>query len=505
MIDARTTPFAGAAGRVLGGTLSLGSLLTGLVLGFVLVVSNWVLIEAHAAAFATSLNHVLFAFVVARFVLNGLYGEWRGGLFSSAGGSWVEVIQVALRYLALTLVWLLPMILFVPSPEQLGPSLLERRVLVPLLLYVVASVLMPPILLIVAVAAEGFADMFAGRLWRELFSGRRTDLLAVYSTYTGGMVVALLLSAPALIVAFALHWRLGAFVGALAFCFLLGMSLDLLGRLCGFFAVGDLGALEPPAGERSPLPPAAGPVPGAAAPAPVRDAMRQRGTGAPQPAATPPRVGPPAAVAPARAAGRAVAPLVSSSKLPPLLNAKERIDQILAHFAQEPEAALTALRDLRANYAPSAQIAGALAICLSRRGDKEEGLALACEALPLAFERGHSHLAADVFKEFKEHVERLALNREQILTIAAAATAKGDLSTGGEAYSMILTKDAGEVRAVKGLLHVAERIVRETRKPAVAIRVYRFLDQHCGSGPFAESIRRGLEEAERRAARPTPV
>jgi hypothetical protein len=483
MTDQETTQFSGVAGRVLWGTMSIRSLVTGVLLGLAIMFSNWVLFEAHAPAFTTVLNQVIFAFVVARFVLNGQFGEWQGSIISGAGGSSVDVIQVAVRYLALTFLWLLPLILIGLRPEA-GPAMMSQKMIVLMLLYLVASILTPPVMLIVAVSADSFAEMFSSQHWKDLFSGRMTDLFAIYAVYTGGMAMAVLLSAPSVIIAFALNWKLGAFVGALGFCFLLGMSVDLLGRLCGFFALGEFPTSAPASAELPLTPTSLQPPPQISAQV------------APTAAAEP---------LPQLVVEAPVAPPVSQPKMPPLMDAKQYIDQIMARATQDLASAIAALTDLRGSYAPNAQVIGSLAICHHRNGDIDEAVQLASEALPMAFERGHSHLAADIFKEFKPQLARLNLNREQILTVATAAAAKADLSAAGEAYSMILVKDAGEMRAVKGLLQVAERILREKDAPAVAIKIYHFLNQRCAGTPMAEHINQGLEEAERRLIKPTPA
>jgi hypothetical protein len=497
MSVAETTQFSGVAGRVLWGTMSMRSLVTGVLLGLTILISNWVLIVADAASFTTPLNHLVFAFVVARFVLNGQFGEWEGSVFSGAGGSWVDVIQVGIRYLTLTFVWLLPLIFIGLRPEISPAAMMTPKMLVLGALYIIASILTPPLMLIVSVAADNFADLFTARHWKELFSGRLVDLFAIYATYTGGMAMAVLLSAPTVIVAFAVNLRFGVVVASIALCFLLGMSLDLLGRLCGFFALGDVTTLAPASSEIGLSPagasPQAGPTAATRPTAPAR-----------QPVPGPTNI---ATASMAGAPGAAVtAPPISTPKKPPLLNANEQVEQVMARFAQDPVAASSALEDLRTSYAPSPQVIAALCICQSRAGETDEALRLAGDALPLAFERGHSYLAVDIFKALRAHVGKLDLNREQILTIAGAAATKGDLSTAGEAYSMILVKDAGEIRAIKGLLQVAERVLREKNNPEVALRVYRFLEQRCSGSTLAEEISRGIAQAERRlASTPTPA
>jgi hypothetical protein len=490
MSVAETTQFSGVAGRVLWGTMSLRSLVTGVLLGLTILVSNWVLIVAQAASFTTPLNHIVFAFVVARFVLNGQFGEWEGSVFSGAGGSWVDVIQVGIRYLVLNFVWLLPLILIGLRPEA-GPAMMTQRMIVLRLLYVIASILTPPLMLIVSVSADNFADVFTARHWKELFSNRQVDLFAIYATYTGGMAMAVLLSAPTVIIAFSIEPKFGAFVGGIALCFLLGMSLDLLGRLCGFFALGDVTALEPASPEVAPSPTSASPQAGPTT-------TTRPTVPSPKPVPGPTNIATASVVGTSAAA--VTAPPISSPKKPPLLNANEHVEQIMARSAQDPVAATSALEELRTSYAPSPQVIAALCILQSRTGEPEEALRLAGEALPLAFERGHSYIAVDIFKALRAHVAKLDLNREQILIIAGAAATKGDLSTAGEAYSMILVKDLGEIRAVKGLLQVAERVLREKNNPEVALRIYRFLEQRCSGSTLAEEISRGIAQAERRLA-----
>jgi hypothetical protein len=490
MSATETTQFSGVAGRVLWGTMSMRSMVTGVLLGLTILVSNWVLITAQAPSFITPFNHFLFAFVVARFVLNGQFGEWEGSVFSGAGGSWVDVLQVGIRYLVLNFVWLLPLILIGLRPEM-GPAMVSKKMLVMGGLYIVASILTPPLMLIVSVSADNFADLFTAQHWRNLFSGRLVDLFAVYTTYTGGMAMAALLSAPSVIMAFAVDVRFGALVGGIAFCFLLGMSLDLLGRLCGFFALGDLTTPEPESAEVAPSPAGTSPQ---AAPTPVV----QPAAPAPKPIGGPTNVGP--APTPGAPKAAVTAPPISTPRKPPLMNANEHVEQIMARSTQDPVAATAALEELRSSYAPCPQVVAALCVLQSRTGETEEALRLAGEALPLAFERGHSFIAVEIFKTLRAQVAKLELNREQILIIAGAAATKGDLSTAGEAYSMILVKDAGELRAVKGLLQVAERILREKNNPEVALRIYRFLEQKCSGSPLAEDISRGIAQAERRLA-----
>lgn len=475
-----TSRFSGTVGRVLWGSVSPITLLSGILVGMVLLVGDYILFAAQAPTFATPFNQIVLAFALARYALNGQYGEWRGSIFSGVGGSWVEVMLIAARFLALTFVWLLPLILLGLSPDIEPQTLLDRKIIALFMMYFIGSFLTPPVLLIVAVTAENFAELFSAEHWKGLFSGRTNDLFAVYAVYAGGVTVAALACLPSVVIAFLMNTDFGLFVGGLALCFLLGVSMDLLGRLCGFFALGDFESIEQATSEPQPVP--AGP-PRRDVPIPV----------------TPLPIVPIADLAPLPVP-EPVTPPLSQAKKPPLIDAKKRVDAILSRQTDDPAAALVALESLDESYAPNAHVAGALCICHQRGGNTERAFELAENAFDLSLRAGHTHLAADVFRELRPQADRLKLNLDQVLSIAGAAGTKGDLATAAQAYSMILQKDAGEMRAIKGLLQVAERIRREKNNAAAALKVYLFLQQHCAASPLIEFITLGVTETERQLA-----
>ena len=128
---------------------------------------------------------------------------------------------------------------------------------------------------------------------------------------------------------------------------------------------------------------------------------------------------------------------------------------------------------------------------------------MAREAIPLCFERGHSYMAAEMFREMRQHRSHLTLTLEQLLTIGHTLMKMEDFATAAKAYTAVIGQDHGELRAVKGLLQVAEKIQHEKHKPEAAIKVYRYLLQHCSSSPLVEYMQTGLEEAERTMAQAT--
>jgi len=469
MRQGEITEYGGVCGRVLWGTISAGSLSSGLLVGLALLVGNATFIAAEADAFTTPFTQIVIALALARFVINGQYGEWEGSIISGAGGPWSTVLTVAVRYMTLTLVWLAPLLLLGLRPQAFAaPTMVDGKSFALFFLYFMFTVLSPPVLLIASVTAENFGELFSTDYWKALFNGRAADLVAIYAVYTGGMAMALVVCLPVVVLGFAAKLELGVFLLGVAVCFMLGVSLNLLGRLCGFFALGDIAA---------PPPAIAQPVPSEPPPTvPLRSS---------RPAADPLLA---AIVKPAASA---------TKKKPPLLDAVKRIQPIMDRAERDTTGAIRALEDLYDSYAPHPQVIWGLCVCRARSGDTEKAIRLAGEALPLCFDRGHTHLAADIYKELRAHVKRLDLDREKILAIAAALASKDDLGPAGEAYSSVICKDSTEMRAIKGLLQIGQTLLDRASHPEAAVKVFRFLRDRCGASPLGEFIEQGLEQAER--------
>ena len=472
------TEFGGVAGRVLHHTVSGGSLMTGLALGMVCFIGVATLTVAGAYRATTPFVHIILAFALARFAVNGVYGEWRGSVFSVSGGPWSDVATVALRYLCLNAIWMIPAMMLQPAPDSVvGAGMMgltpSKPMMLLMIVYVFGMALGPPLFLIVSVAAESFGDVFLPDTWKRVFSGRLDDLFVVYAIYTGGLVMVIVLCMPVFMGAFVLSWKLGALIGVVSLFFVMGVSVNLLGRLCGFFACGNLGTqavATAGATQETAVTPEPAPVT-RSAPAPSAT------TGV----ATPPR---PAA----NPGGVATA----------LLDAKEQVGRARERYLKDPMGAILALEELRKNYAPHPQVLQALCLCRYRSGQIDQAVEIAREAVPLCFTRGHTFLAAEIFKELIDHLSNLNLNRDQLLIVADALVKKDDLSTAAKAYAAIINSDPKEPRAIKGLLNVSDTLLHDKSRPDAAAHVYRYLLQHCKSSPLAEFMSQGLEEAERR-------
>jgi hypothetical protein len=132
----------------------------------------------------------------------------------------------------------------------------------------------------------------------------------------------------------------------------------------------------------------------------------------------------------------------------------------------------------------------------------DEAVSVASSAIPLCLERGNSQLAADVFMEMRSQLGEFELDTEQLLVIAGALLRKEEWAAAAKAYSKVVDGDGGEIRAVEGLLQVAEGILEKKGHPPAAARVYRYLMARCSTSPLAERIKRGLEKAERGIPQP---
>jgi len=519
--------FGGVAGRLVTGSISGSSLVSGIVLGLGLLFVDWMFVFGNASGMIMPFNLIVLAVVLARFAVNGLYGEWSGTVFSGAGGPWTVVGAVALRYMALTFIWYMPLTLIgmkvVQTPAGAPITALPMMMggaLVFAAINMLAMTVTPPLFLIVSVSATSFGDVFSADHWRRLFVGRKDDLFTVYVVYAGALLMVAMLTFPVVMLAMAATYKLAILVGGLGFCLLFGVSVNLLGRLCGFFAFGDLGLIDRPVGQDpDPVPgtapavdvssPIASPVNVAVAPQHPPELPAQPVAAAPeQPVAVAP-FQPETAVTPQPAhvtATPTVPPQPQSSEETarrPLDDAKARVDAAVQDFAQNPDATLTALQSLNTEFAPHPLVLQSLAIHNYRAGRVEPSIEVAREAIPLCFERGHSYLAAELFREMRQYRSQLALTMEQLLTVGHTLIKMEDFATAAKAYTAVIAQDSSESRAVKGLLQVAEKILHEKHRPEAAIKVYQYLLQHCSSSPLVEYMQTGLEDAERTMAQAT--
>jgi hypothetical protein len=474
-------PFGGTAGRLLRGATGPGSAFTGFVLGVGFLSVAFVCRLVHVDVIGQLLGQILMAIALGRFALNGYAGEDRGTILSTTGGSWPQALAVAGRYLTLQLLWVVPVLLLgwwavaasLPSPTDsvpisaLGggaPAATGGAALLPILgilssraflwsagLLVFGMLFVPPVALIVAVRATGYGDMFRGALWRETFDGRLGDLYMLFVVQAGGVGMGAVAMLPIILIGFAAGYEIGVLFTGIAFAFLAGLAVSLLGRLCGFFAFGDESAQ-----------PAQGMAPEAPAPQEVSDEP-------PDPRS-------------------------------PLPDVETVVAAVRKQAETDREGALAALAALCEAHPPHPLVLHAQALLL-RAASRPEALAAAGEAIRLALKRGIPALATELFGAFWKEARRLDLKPAEIDAIGAAFQKNGDLGQAAAAFGLALNCDRSDRQAVKGLMKIADQRLYREGRPKDAARIYTFLLQYAVDSPLAEDFKRELAVAEARLKR----
>lgn len=482
--------YGGVSGRVLREAMSGASLVTGLSLIICLGTLSYIMAKFHAEdAFAAFLHLTVIA-VLARFAVNGYAGEWGGTVFSGRGGTWMETGAVGLRYLALSLVWLLPALLLGWRPETVNAAMGEAflgggsKWLILTCFVGTFLALTPPVFLIVSVGAVRFRDIVDAEHWRSLFRGRLGDLFLIYALYLGALTMTAVLVMPFLVSLAAKNPDAATVAGLGCLAFAGGLAVNLLGRLCGFFA-----ATAYPAGDWTGDTAAAGPDPDADArhTPPARSAPGT--TAAMQTPDGTPHAAPSSEPASGHPGGRT-----------PLLEAGAKVEELAQRFGEDPEGVIGTLIDLREQYAPNPQVLHLLSLCLLRAGHIEDSLTVAREALPLCLSRGAIRLASELYAVHLRNADRLGLMPDVVLSIADELRRLGDLAASERAYMKILSMDPGESRAIKGLLQLAENRLHDSSF-AEAARIYQALIERCEDSSFAVHMHEGLAEARRRMAK----
>ena len=474
--------FSGIAGRMVEHALAPAAIAGGAVLGVPIIAGSGALIAVGAPRLVLPFALVAMSAALSRLALNGLTGERNGSLSSDAGGPWPLVGAVALRHLALTFVWYAPLSLLGAISGNASASAIARvfggsGIVGALTL--VALAVTAPVFLIVAVSVENLADAFSTEVWRSRFRGRRTELITLYAVHAGSSGLLALLALPLLALARAIGPRAAVGAAALASCVVVGVSVLLLGRLCGIFA----SAAAIVAGEAKQAEPAAAPAP------------------TPTPAPTP---APGAGADVPRAATVTAAPSTSASaepgRRPALLAAKQRVEEALRGADQDMEGALSRLRQLDADSAPHPLVLHALFMTALRAGRTREAVQAAERAVPLCVERGQPAQAAEIFREMRAHRIEAPIGVEALLAIGQALVRMDDLATAAKAFASVVTGDPQHTRAIKGLLEVADHILHRKHNPDAAAKVYRLVLATCPHTPLTDFARAGLEEAERLAS-----
>lgn len=431
--------FGGVAGRVLKEAFSFSTWLTGFLFASTIFVFAYMLGMMGVEDAAYFLAHCLVPIVICRYALNGYHGEWGGSVFSNRGGSWLEVGLITWRYIALTLVWLIPLTLMGADPGSININGVT-------ILYMTAWVMSPPLLLIVAISSPNFASIFFPQTWHHAFNHRGSDILSLYVVYTGVVTSLSLLFIPVVLGLGSIHRNLGILAVFVAAPFILGIMLSVMGRLCGFFPVSASGALGDP---------------------------EEASSGGPSPQ--------------------------TLSGKPVLAGARERIAEITSGFQADPQGTLQVLEDLSAAHDSHPLLMHALCTLYAQAGRKEDSLSLAQETLPFLLHHQNMKLSAEIFRLHADSAEELNLSLEEILQLAVYLQGEGEEPGALKAYRLILEDQPTHAKAIKGVMKIAEDMGHRGHRTEAA-EIYRYLLDQCSESPLAEYMWQGLSQVEPKQA-----
>jgi len=428
--------FGGRAGDVVAQAVSPAALVIGLVAGFSVAAVVWICFKAGIEQLAPGLTSVVFAGFIARAAVDRRDGRWRG----ARGVPFADYAPVALQYLLLNVILLLPMLLVGWHPDLIRALISLREesgpALTLLLFYVLVIFIAPPLLLIVAVSARETTQIISPSHWSRCFSNRGTDVFLIYVLYVGSLFASVALCLPLVVLLATFSAKTLVFTLPLTVVFATGAAVLLLGGLCGEYA----------RVERQ-------------APSPV------------------------VVVSTGEAP---VAPL--TSRKPPLLDAGKRV--------AETNHDIAALEALREEHAPNPAVLHALSFAYAREGRHADAIAVAREGIPLAMRSGGVILAAEMFDQFRADAD-FSIQREQVVAFADALRNSKRLATSARLYVFAVESQPSDVRAAKGAIATAEEFV-STGDPKSALELYDFLLERCAASPLMEFVRERRADASKR-------
>lgn len=463
---ARTgTLFGGVAGDMLSRTVSLGSVFTGVV--FLVAMAALGATAQRVDSYlvlALGSQFVISAFL-AHFAVEGYSDQWeRAGRPIPP----TQVGAVALRYMVLSILLLLPVLVLARSPQAaLALVATPRAGAVFLLIYAAFVVASPPLLLVSAVSASSARELLALEHWRSRFRARWGDFFLIYVIFIGALICVMIACIP--IIGFAATRSSDAMrMTSIAISvFALGFAISLLGRLCGSFVV----APEPAVPEK--------------AAATLHQSLSPYSGTAPARAATPSGNVAPASPAMARKTA--------------LVDAGERVEKLRAAHGSVPAAFATALRELDEAFLPHPAVRQALTMALVGAGRQQEAMAAAREAIPLCLRSGNVGAAALMYEALLPGGETFGLSKEQIVALGDSLKSMKRAASAIRVYAGVLRTNAGDVKAMKAMIAIAQDLAQHKETAAQALAVYDHLITHCPGSPLLDFVNAERSKVQRKA------
>jgi hypothetical protein len=449
---------------MLSRTTSITAVFTGLIfLGAVAGVAALAEYAPHELIPATAL-HFLISFFVAHFAIEGYSDEWeRAGRPIPPG----LVSIVALRYMILTLVLLVPLLLVAPWRDAgLATITTPTVAAVLLLVYVLVVLAAPPTLLVVSVSAASWGDLVSAEHWASRFRGRGGDFFLIYVVFVGALFCVLLAGLPIVSLAGMNGARAMMLTGAAVAVFATGFSISLLGRLCGSFAVVQTAA-------------AAEKAPPTLHPSLSRFDRSDAGHSAP-------------------AGGTPTAAPAAAPRKTALLEAGAKVEALRARHAGDAAALAAALGELDAAFLPQPTVRQALVMALISAGRLQEAVAVAREAIPLCMRSGNVGAAALMCEALLETGDPLGLGNDQLNAIGETLKGMKRSTAAVDVYARVLRLDPTDVKAMKGTIAIAQELAQQKESAAMAVRIFDALIANCPGSPLLEFVKAERAKASRK-------
>lgn len=465
------TPFGGLAGAMLSRTASVAAIFTGVIFliaaGALGVIAQKTAQQTGSDLILVVASQFLVSFFLAHFAMEGYSDKWeRAGrpIPPTAVGA------VALRYMALSIVLLVPLKVVTRSRDAALAMLITPRAgAVLFLIYALVVAASPPALLVVSVSASSWRDLFSPGHWTSRFRARWGDFLLIYVIFIGALICTVLACLPIIGFAWTKGTRPMLVTSGAIVAFATGFAISLLGRLCGSFAA----APQPAVAETKP-------------PAlhPSLSQFERAG-----------------AVRSGAAIGSAPSAPVPPQRKTALLDAGARVEQLRAKHGSDSAALAAALRELDEAFLPHPAVRQALSLALLAAGRQQEAVDVAREAIPLCIKSGKGNVAAAalLYEAWLASGDTFGLTKDQIVALGDALKAMKRSAGAVEVYAGVLRSHAGDVKAVKGMIAVAQDLSQQKETAAEAVRIYDSLVSLCPGSPLLDFVRAERAKAERKA------
>lgn len=392
-----------------------------------------------------------------------------------------ELFVYSLRYVAVTLAWMIPLIATGAATVKLGGDKLAVGYPTPfnlagggfvgvvLLLLMIAAAFLPTLSLLVVLRHGSLAEIFSADGWRWLLVERQEDLLPFYSLLFGGAIamagVSLIPAALIMFFAVQVSFEAVAFTSGVLYVWGASTLPILLGLLAGSFVA----------------------------------AEAAQETGAQAPVFSPDGPTVLVKIPPARGA----APAVPQGENPAVLERRPDVRQIEQRLAALPEQAVPpALAAISEKESQAPVQASVEKVLLSlRMGDRAGAMEAASTGANLAAERGFADVGVYLFQKLGEDRMRLSLEPRTMELMGKVLEQRLLYMDAAWCYHAAAVKDGDLLRAQKRLFQTGEAAAKEGRlKEAQAL--FELLLRKYPDSNLRDFARHGLDRVQRFGGKP---